>query len=464
MVEKSQFQSELERLILIDKEIVNNELLPSLKKEFNLFYSSFGSIYKSMLKEGLVQEDIYRKSVKLSDISKPQKDFVQVNRTREEISTRLSNFDCQLEFLLSYCPFSLDYLTNKRLVILSEFVKFLDWDNLFSGSPDFNTQCIATLFSTLPKSQHEITFQIVTNAQKQLQSTSRKILQLLKNISEFARENYKYDIRIHILNSINYNEEEVKKNPEILLKPLVNYYRVVYPKGPLHKELFQEVIYENFSSDAQIRQSELLQKLQEFSQRNKKPQKIEENSADLLEKALKSLLQCNTFLQEALLKVDANYYLCKQKSLSFWEKILRLLKLKESSKQERICEIIFEDEETGIQRHVNKDLDQFIQKRKQLISATIGLYKKFVNSKDALTPSDEEIISNLLATYIIDFSKSVKELNAFNEFFKLNVTQNNRFKLKGVKIEMSALVQNIANTRTLKNQYIAKVESAAQKN
>lgn len=461
MGEKSQFQPELERLILIDKEIVNNELLPALKKEFNLFYSSFGSIYKTMLKEGLVQEDIYRKAVKLSDIQKPQKDFVQVNRTREEISTRLSNFDCQLEFLLSYCPFSLDYLTNKRLVILSEFVKFLDWDNLFSGSPDFNTQCIATLFSALPKSQHEITFQIVTNAQKQLQSTSRKILQLLKNISEFAKENYKYDIRIHILNSITYNEEEAKKNPEMLLKPLLNYYRVVYPKGPLHKELFQEVIYENFASDAQIRQSELIQKLQEFSQRNKKPQKIEESPLDILEKALKSLLQCNTFLQEALLKVDSNYYLCKQKSLSFWEKLLRIFK-KDNGKSQRICEIIFEDEETGIQRHVNKDLDQFIQKRKQLISSTIGLYKKFVNNKENLSPSDEEIISNLLATYIIDFSKSVKELNAFNEFFKLNVTQNNRFKLKGVKIEMSALVQNIANTRTLKNQYIAKVENARQ--
>lgn len=457
MSDKSQFEKELESIILPQFKVLNDELFPLLKKEFSEFQIFFSNFYKTMLREGLLVEDQYRKSIKFSDIQMPPKEAFQNNRIREGLSTRFSFVDSQLEFLLYYCSFSLDFLTNKRIQILAELVRFLDWENILSGSPDLNTQSVASLISSLHRQQHEMFFTFLPGIQKQLYTTSRKILTLLKTVSDFSREWYKYEIRKNILASLSVNEEQAKRNPDSLVKTIAGNYKKSYPQAPLYRELMQEVVEETYGKTADHLQNALLKKLQTLNISQVKP-KIKENPLDILDKTLKTLLQCNSFLEEALQKIDSNWALCQFESTSFWSKILNLFKLKNNHSEERLCELIFEDKETGIEKKKVQDLNQFLKKRHQLIAATNSLVKRFSTVKNSIDAQKEESILNSLNNALTDYSISVKELNAFNEYFKKNVIPTNRNKLRGVKIEMNALVSTIAATRSLKNQYVTKSE------
>lgn len=457
MSDKSQFLKELETIILPQYKVLNDELLPLLKKEFSEFQIYFNNFYKTMLKEGLLVEDLYRKSIKFSDIQMPPKEAFQNNRVREELSTRFSFVDSQLEFLIYYCSFSLDFLTNKRIQILADLVRFLDWENILSGAPDINTQSVASLISGLHRQQHEVFFTFLPGIQKQLYSSSKKVLSLLKTVSDFSREWYKYEIRRNILVSSAFSEEQPKGNTDSLVKMIATNYKKSFPQAPLYRELMQEVVEESYGKNAIQLQNSLLKKLSSLNISKAKP-KVKENPLDILDKTLKTLLQCNTYLEEALTKLDSNWQLCQFESHSIWSRFLNLFRTNKKDSGERLCELVYEDKETGMGQKKVQDLNKFLKKRHNLIATANSLSKRFIAVKNKMNAQEEESLLNALTNALTDYSITVKELNAFNEYFKKNVLPVNRNRLRGVKIEMNALVSTIAAARSLKNQYVSKSE------
>ena len=68
------------------------------------------AIYNVILKKGFIHEDPYKHETKISEISNPPDDHFMDSTKDDQMSIRLSMFDSQLDFLLNYYQFSVEFL------------------------------------------------------------------------------------------------------------------------------------------------------------------------------------------------------------------------------------------------------------------------------------------------------------------------------------------------------------------
>lgn len=457
MGNKSQFEEELAIAVKAQKEFVLTQLLPNLKAEFSFFHASYNGLYKIMIKNKLIQEDVYRKALKISEVQIPPKGQFQDHRAKEEMTVRLSLYDSHLEFLLSYCPFTLEYLTPKRLKTFSEFIKYLEWDNISPSSSDYNTYHVGVLIASIATQTHDLTAQIVKDAQKQLSKHSKIILKMLKDLSNFSRENYKFDIREQVMEGMSYNEIEAQNSPATIIDMIQKDFKIVFPGKPFYKDLVKEIIDESYGKNANFLQKELFIKLN-TRHKKQKAEKVVESHLDYLDKAIKALALNDSLMTEAMIKMDSSWLLAQSQKVSFAHKLLKLFGIVKSDKRDKICELIYEDDTTGASRKKNASLVQFIATRKLLLDSVNKLQIKFTSQKKELSAEAEETLADYLNKYIHEYIKTVKDLAAFNESFKKMAPPENRSRLRGIKIEISAINTNIASARKHRNTYESKKE------
>lgn len=457
MKARTQFDEDLSIAIRTQKEYVLKELLPGLKAEFSFFHASYNGLYKILIKNKLIQEDVYRKALKISEVQVPPKGQFQEHRAKEEMTVRLSLFDSHLEFLLSYCPFTLDYLTPKRLKVLAEFTRYLDWDNMTLASGDFNTYNLALLTASISKQTHDLTSQILKDSQKQLSKHSKIILRMLKDVSVFSRELYKYEIREQVMEGMTYNEADAKNNPENMIEMILKDFKIVFPMRPVYKDLFKEIVEESYGRNSEFLQKELLQKLRSRAKKEK-IEKPKESHLDFLERAIKALAMNDPLVTEALIKMDTSWTMSQDSKSSFGERLLKLFGIVKSEQREKICDLVYEDESTGARRNKSASLVQFIGSRKKLLEKVNNLNIKFASSKNNLSPEEEENLALQLNKYIHEYIKTAKDMTAFNDYFKRKAPPEKRSKLKGIKIEISAINTNIQSARKYRNSYDTKRE------
>ena len=455
MSEKNLFDQELFNAINGCRETMRSEILPTLKADFSLFNSSFLSLYNILLKNRLIVEDAHRKSLKISDVQVPPKTQFPESKVKQEMTVRLSLYSSHLEFLISYCPFSLDYFTPKRLKTYVDFVRYIDWDNIRSGSSDFNTFHLSHLVATLDHHTRDLTSQIIDDAKNQLSKYSAKILINLKQISDFNREYYKYEVREQVISGMTFDVDEAKKSPDTIIDKIKTDFKIIFTTKPFYGDLVKEIIAESYGPNSSSLQENLISKL-----RSKKVQKkrkiIKDPYLYFLEKAIKTLNQNDSLLTESLMKLNASWSVAQNKKPSFAERLLKLLGIIKPNAKEKLCNLIYEDEATGTSRKKTVSLVNFITAKKNLINNVNKLGIRFSSSKKNINPEEEEIIVEKLNSYIRTYIKTTKDLAAFDSYFKKNALPENKSRLKGIKIELSAIISNVGSTRKLRTEYETK--------
>ncbi|MDR0784314.1 MAG: hypothetical protein LBE74_00315 [Treponema sp.] len=455
MSEISDYRQKLSEAIEARRDWIEKNVTPNLKENLRVFQSSYTSLYSAFLKKGLVNEDPYKQEAKLSEIQVPETENFPENDKNENMSIRLSNFDNQLDFLVNFYQFSTDFLTIDRIKKILSLIKYIDWVHLSTDSNSLNTRYVAKFTLQVKIGLDSLSLSLLNESTANLVRSTGPIIGYLKTLTEFNKESYKLEVRKSITSAI--PETETPSFAQIKKQ-----FASALPGKPFYPELIDEIIKEDYGKDGAELRDVVLHSLA-VAHKKQTPEKKDVPLKTILIDGIHSLGAVSAILTEIMLKLDENEALLENRKLSFFEKFRRFMKRIFNSEPDVIIyEIEYTDATRGDPVKERLNFTEFranISKRIKNL-AQISASRGAVAAK--LEALQEQQLLSFIEQNIRDLKGLTRDLNALDNYFKANVDQSDRNRVKGIKPELSTIKNAFVKANQRCYDYNALKEEAKQ--
>lgn len=437
-------------------------VLPGFKSSVQSLRSVYDSLISLLSKKGLLSEDPYQFSEKISEIKPVANEPFLESQKQSVVSIRMHNFESQLAFLAEYYQFSLDYLTLGRLKAISQLLRYVKWDSLTENSNEQNTKLVAELVGRVRKGDDSISAGLVNDMVTQMMTHSSKAFDGLKKLTFWKREEYKVMLRTSFWPSLNVAAEEVMGNLENVQRKIKKEFALNVKGQPFIPELIKELLDEDFSPQSAPLREELLTKLRVARSTPDKPKTTVDPRVELME-AVRTLSSYNLPLDAALRKLNDNAALLDITQISLGERFQRWLrKLMGVKSKPRVFVIDLIDPVTGATRQDRLEFDPFLgecQTRSRVL-ATMA-----VRSGPSFLTLSQKTEDEILAWFerqFIEAAKIVERLNGLDIFFKTEVPKERRAQVKGIKAEVAQIRTGMNNANKQRHEAVARREEQEQ--
>jgi len=442
----------LQQVLEARKDWLDKTELIRLKDELRMYQISFASLYNIYLKKKLIDEDPYKQDTKITELTIPDGSIFQEAKKIEQLSIRLSNYDSQLDFLVNFYQLGVDFLNLDRIKRIVGLVRYIDWCSLVPDSQSFMTKFVAEMTINAKVGVDQLTLSIIGESMSRLSKTTASSMGILKDLNTFYRETYKLNVRQNVTKDMGAGEatlEGIKKK-----------FPAGMPGSPFYKELIDELIKEDYSSSGMDLRDTILNSLKvaDSKQKTAKPainyKQILLDGIIVIGGAANSLTEIQTKLLENQAVMDSH----KKGLLETIKELIRQITNAEPPEVVYAVESLDPTKGIPVKEKVNfhQLMDEISKKNKILASFNRGpAYNKLA----AMT--DEQVIG-YLEKNIRDVTNYHRTLGALDDFFKANVVQEDRGKIKGIKPELSALKNTYVKANQLRYDYSAQKEEEEQ--
>jgi hypothetical protein len=386
------------------------------------------------LKKKLIHEDPYKQETKISELAVPDTGPLNEAKRLEQFSLRLANYDSQLDFLVNFYQFAVDFLNLERIRKIVGLVRYIDWTGLTPDAKSVNTKNFAELTNNAKSGGDALTLNIIGESLTKLPKTSSTIMGVLRDLTAYHKENYKLNIR-NALGPLQPSEATA-----LTIKKKMN---SAMPGTPFYQEFVEELIKEDYSSDGQAMKEAILKSLQ-VAEEKPKAAKPKTSHKDILLNGVQVVGTSAALLNDIAQKLDENQTVLESQKKGFWAKLRQLLRSMMSSEPEEVVyELQFIDHTSGAQIFEHLNFFQFrvdLEKKIKIFGRMTGQSPLMAKLK-AMT---EEQVFAYLERAIKDLQNLHRLLTALDEYFKSSVPRAERDKIKGIKPELA----------TVKNSYL----------
>jgi hypothetical protein len=454
MEESKDFTKVLSEALEARRNLLETSELAKLKEEFRTFQMAFSSLYKIFLKKGLIHEDPYKQEARMGEIEIPESGpFSEAERV-EQLSIRLANYDNQLDFLVNFYQFSVEFLNLERIKRVLSLVKYIDWVHLNPDVPLPNTKAVAELVNQSKIGIDPLGFSVIGESALNLSRSTGTIMGYLKGLTDFHRETYKLEIRTAITGGM--PPAEAAQIPQIKKK-----FAAAMPGKPFYPDLAEEVIREDYSKDSPLLRENVLKKLQVAENKPKAVKQAVSFKTTLIDGVV-SLGSVAATLGEIAAKIDENAALLANRKRGFWEKFKQILQQMLNKEPEpAIYDVVYMDAAKGVtvREKVNYQSFRGDMERKMRTLTALGSRGAALGRIEAM-PEDQ--ITSFLERAIREVQTLHKTLSALDEFFKKEVEGADRDKIKGIKPELATMKNAIVRANQKRHEYSAQKEEEEQ--
>jgi len=459
--ERTDYSIRLETALEARNKFIEEKRLPHLKENFRLFQTLFENIYNILLRKSLIQEDPYKYEQKISEISLPSRENFSESEKQEKMSQRLSEFHNQLDFLNNYYQFSLEFLNLNRIKLIVGLVKYINWQNLSTTSSNITTMVLAEYIQRVKHGTDKVSVAIIQDAVSQLDNTTKQIMAALSEITFWLRENYKLELRIKILSRLpDMKAGEPPKDG--IIKTIKRMFVQSMQGSPFFPSLVEEVLAENYSSQSKELQQIILERLAIKEVKHRKKKKEHAYKAILLE-AVRNLTKSGITLKDGLAKLNDNSLMLNSRKVTFREQFSRWVRKtiqKEADKQ--IFEVEYFDGTTSAAIIEKIAFNRFYQESQQKARLFMTLANKMSTAYQRLEGAGEEQIFDFLNKNLGDLQLIYRRMEGLSTYFRSEFTQTERNKLKGIRLELTALKNSIVKTNKIRHDYVSRKEEEQQ--
>lgn len=463
MLETDVFFSDLITAIDNKTQWYDNVELPRLLSFYRELQVHASNVFQTLLKKGVISEDPYKHDKKISDIIAPDDTPFADSERSVVIGSRLSDYDNMLDFVCNYLKFSVDSINIDRIKRMIALNNCFNWTSLLPSSTKANTKTLAEMITTIRMGTDSIAVNVINDSVSHASTSISNINSILKDLTDFHKELYKFQIRKNILTLSDYppnkTADATQEDAVVFIKRnFANCMR----KQPYYAELVEELMLEDFSLQREERRKAVLAKLavkQEVSKR--KERKI--NPKDCLLDAVRTITAIVPQLEQIINKIDDNKKLLESENNSFFDKFKSLLRKAFNLKEPPVVyKILIEDnisQSTKQETIVYQDFITSIDKRCRYYSS---FSMKNTPGYEKIVAMNDDKIFDFLSRQLSESQHLLCQLNGLDEFFKNAVQPLNRIKVKGIKMEITAIKNTLVKTNQRKAEYSAFVEEQIQ--
>jgi hypothetical protein len=425
--------------------------LGKLKEELRVFQSAFAVLYNIYIKKGLIHEDPYKQEAKIGEIEVPDAStFTEAERV-EQLTIRLANYDNQLDFLVNFYQFNVDFLSLDRIKRILGLIKFIDWVHLTGDSPYPVTKAVFEMNQLSKNGLDPLTQSLFTESLTKLSKTTGAIIGYLKLLTDYHRENYKLNLRAALTSELpeaEANQMNIKKR-----------FAAAMPGKPFYPDLVEELLKEDYSKDGPALREKILKNLR-IPETKPKEVKAPVSFKSILLEGLQVIGNASSILTEIAVKIDENNTILSNRKRGFFQKLLDLIRQILGKKPDPVIyEIQYIDpvRSTSVRERLNyHGFRTEIDKKNRFL---VNLSNRG-NTK--LESMPEEQLMQFLDRNIRDLQSMHRILVALDEFFKASATREERDKIKGIKPELATLKNSIVRSNQLRHEYSAQKEEEEQ--
>ena len=452
MADVTNYKDTLTQALLARKDWLERTELPRLKDDLRTFQISYSVLYNMFLKKKLINEDPYKQETKISELVVPETGPLNEAKRLEQVSLRLANYDSQLDFLVNFYQFSVDFLNLERIRKIVGLVRYIEWSALTPDSKSINTRSVAELTNNAKQGGDSLTLSIIGESLTRLPKTTTTIMGVLRDLTAYHKEFYKLSVR-NALSNLQSSEATALSIKKKMIPAM--------PGTPFYQEFIEELIKEDFSSDGPAMKEAILKALQ-VAEEKPKAVKAKASHKDILLSGIQVVGTSAGLLNDVAQKLDENQTVLENQKKGFWEKLRLLVRSMMSSDPEDVVyELQFIDQATGseVWEHLN-----FFQFRTDL-EKKIKIFGRMTGQSPLmakLKAMAEEQVFGYLERAIKDLQNLHRTLTALDEYFKSSVPRAERDKIKGIKPELASIKNSYIKANQIRHDYSAQKEEEEQ--
>lgn len=452
MADNNEYQKALAEALAARQDWLEKTELVKLKEEFRTFHTAYLGLYNLFLKKGLIHEDPYKHEAKIGEIEIPATEsFTEMERV-EKLSIRLADYDNQLDFLVNFYQFSVDFLTLDRIKKILALVKYIDWSHLNTDSSSVNTRAVAEFMNQLKLGGDPMALSAINENLGEFNKATPTVFTILKEISDFHRENYKLTLRDKVTAGISLEQPTA-------LAQIKKKFISAMPGKPFYSDLAEELIKEDASKEGPALREKVLKSL-EIPNSKPKVDKPPVSFKTILVEGLLIISSVAATCAEIIPKLDENQTLLENRRKSLWEKIQQILKQMFNKEQQPVIyDVEYIDSIKGVTVKEKINFTHFRGDIEQKARYLTGINRSGVAKLEA--QPDDRLIA-LLERSIRDVQSLHKTLSALDDFFKLTVDKEDRDKVKGIKPELATMKNAIIKANQRRHEYSAQKEEEEQ--
>ena len=440
----------------------DNNQLPEMLENYRLLHTCVKSLFDFLLKKSMIHSDPYKNEKKISDITSPENSpFTEAERSMV-MGMRFSDYDSTLDFLCNYYRFSVSNLTVPNIRKLIDLNNSIQWNSFSVNSNNTNTRTLATMLLSAKQNCEAITVSMINDSISKAGKAITAINKQLKELTDFQREFYKGNIRKNVYEHPNFDKAKAFSSPADELAQIKKLFTAVMGKIPFYSELIEEIIEEDQGANKAELQTLLLKKL-EVSNTKSEKKEVTIDTKEILLTAVRVFGATPGQIMQIAQKIQENHELLESEHNSFWDKFKKvLMKAFNIEEKPTFYQITVTDPTTATRSHEKINFHQFVGELAARARRYNSVCVKRAPGYEKLAQLDSDKILAYVNQQITECQKLMKTLNGMDEFFKNAPQPQNRNRVKGIKMEITALKNSVVKANQHRSEYSAYVEEEAQ--
>lgn len=436
--------------------------LPQSQEDYRLHLTCIQNLIGAFEKKSLITPDPYKKDKKISGIVCPEDSDFTENEKSVVLGIRLSDYETMIDFICNYMKFSTTNLDAEQIQKLIMLNNTIAWGNLTQNSNKPNTRGLAALLNSAKLGAQPLTLSMLNDSVAKAKLSIDRINEVLKKLQDFQKQIYKADLRSVILDNPNFNKTKAYSSPAEFMAEIKKVYSTGILKKPFSPELAEEIVLEEIGADKDVRRAKVLQAIGTEKKVEKKQVEVVDSHAMLMD-AVKALSVISETLDIFVEKISNNHEVLESEETSLGIKIARFFRKIFGMKEPPVFYEVIVSDHTSDAKHREKiNYNQFITDlaKKSKYFASFGTPRTpGFNKISAL--KDNEIIE-FINKNLADIVKYQHQITALDIFFKNEASPLNKQRIKGLKMELTTLKNQIVKTNQRRAEYQAYVEEQLQ--
>ncbi len=450
------FEAQLEEALAAWEGHIEEAVLPQLKQCYLRMRSSFEALFTLMKKKGLVKPDPYNYEERISEVRVPSDTMFSDAERDQQLSIRTGQYLRQLEYLTDYFSFSLPSFTLKEIKSLASLTRYINWQGLSENAAQPTTRLLAEQVLKAKHATDQLSVNIIKDAQEQLSSASREALSCLKKITTLQRERYKLEFRKELLPALGSG-----LSPEELARQAKARWNTAMSGRPFARELIMEVAAENLPADGTAAREAVLQSLRVAAAPKEAKKGVDLRS--VLLDGVRALAAGSRPLEEISQKLGDNAVIQQSRKVSFGEMLQAIWeRMRGRDVEGHRYQVEYIDEKSQMRQVEEIHFEQFQADLTRKSRIYAGFLARSGASWDKLQNAPEEKILTFLTRETQEVSLMIRRSESLDTFFRGEVAREQRGRLRGINIEVTAIRDHLQKARKKAHDYVSKHDEIEQ--
>ena len=462
-MEEEKFREQLQQALSQKQDWYNSECLQELLSQYRLLHTCVRNLYESFVKKSLIVPDPYRLDKKISAIVVPESSPFAESDIPNVFGERFSNYETMLDYICTYFRFTTENFTLPNIKKLLDFNKVFEWDDLSMNNVKMNTRALAITINHAKNSAPNVVQSMINDSVAKCAQAVKTIGKILNELGVFQREMYKGGLRKDLFEHPDFDKAKAAASAEGELAEIKRLYSKVTGKKTLYNDLVNEIVEEDHGPDKEGKQAAVLERLAIRNvTKTETKKKTGPDPKEMLVQTVMAIGACAPTLIQLHAKLSENFDILFTRKATFWNKLMALIiKAFNLKEPERTCQLPVKDAKTGTERIQKINVTEFMSdlSKKERVYNGIGTKG---NEFQRIETANEDAILSFVNKQISELQSEFVIINSLDAYFKNEVASENKAKVKGMQIELSALRNSIINANKKRSEYASFKEESEQ--